>query len=116
MRGIVENFVTTAKPGPCTRGLFKVAEGDAGVVLDVIQVCARRKKRGAKIDRLRNKNGDWGGVSGGHDSDDERDRDLDEAQQSGVLYGGGSDRWATACSILLSAVDEHADVAGPVDF
>ena len=42
---IVEIFVVTteAEPGlgvPCSRGLFKVAEGDAGVVLDVIRVRA----------------------------------------------------------------------------
>ena len=42
---IVEIFVIMAKaePGlgvPCSRGLFKVAEGDAGVVLDVIRLRA----------------------------------------------------------------------------
>ena len=96
MQRIVEIFVVTTEvePGlgvPRSRGLFKVAEGDAGVVLDVIRVRARRRKCGAKIDHLRSKDGDWGGVLGRGDLNDERDRDLDETQQLGILYGGGSD-------------------------
>ena len=42
---IIEIFVVTAEaePGlgvPCSRGLFKVTEGDAGAVLDVIRIHA----------------------------------------------------------------------------
>ena len=55
----------------CSRGLFKVVEGAAGVVLDVIRVRARGSKRGAKMDRLH-------GALGGCDLNDERDHDLNE--------------------------------------
>jgi hypothetical protein len=55
-------------------------------------------------------------VLGGRDLHDQRDRDLDETQQLGILYGGGSDGWSIARGVLLSAIDEHEDVAGPVDF
>ena len=58
-------FVITARAEPtlrvpCSRGPFKAAEGGAGVVLDVIRVRARGSKRGAKINRLRSKDGDLG--------------------------------------------------------
>ena len=50
------------------------------------------------------------------DLNNERDRDLDETHQLGVLDGSGSDGWGIAFSVLLSAIDEHEDVASPVDF
>ena len=64
-------------------------------MLDVIQVraCAERRNRGAKVDRLHSKDGDWGGVLGRRDLNDKRDRDQDETQQSEILYGGGSNGW-----------------------
>ena len=52
---------------------------------------------------------------GGCDLNDERDRDLDETHQLGILDGGGSDGWSITCSILLSAVDEHENITDPVD-
>ena len=47
IRRIVEIFVIIAKAEqalrvPCSRGLFEVAEGAAGVVLDVIRVRTRQ--------------------------------------------------------------------------
>ena len=46
-------------------------------------------------DRLppQQRGGVGGGVLGGHDLNDERDHDLDETQQLGALYNGGSDGW-----------------------
>ena len=46
---------------------------------------------------------------------DELDRDLDETYQLGILDGGGSDGWGIARSVLLSAIDEHEYITGPVD-
>ena len=84
MHRIVEILFITSKAErslgvPCSRGLFKVAEGDAWMVLDVIRVRACHRKRGAKIHCLRSKDGDWDRVLGG--------RDLDETQQLGTPYG-----------------------------
>ena len=77
------------------------------VVLDVIRV--------RKIDRLRGENEDWGGVLGERDLNDEGDRVLDETHQSTILNGGGCDGWGITLSVLLSAIDEHEDIASPVD-
>ena len=48
-------------------------------MLDVIRVRARGSKRGAKINRLRSKDGDLGWGVGHCDLNDERDHDLNEA-------------------------------------
>ena len=53
---------------------------------------------------------------GGCGLKDERDRDLDETHQLGIHYGGGSDGWGIARSVLLSAIDEYEYIMGPVDF
>lgn len=121
MRRIVEIFIITAEAEPrlgvaSPRGLFKVAKGEARVVRDVIRVRAGSGKCSPKIDRLRCKDGDWGGVLGGRDLNDKGDCDLGETQELGVLDGGGADRRGLTCGVLLSAIDEHEDVAGPVDF
>ena len=41
----------------------------------------------------------------------EWDCDLEETRLLAILCGGGSDGWGIAYSTLLSAVDEHEDVA-----
>lgn len=96
VRRIVEIFIVTAETEPSlrvpsSRGLFKVAEGDAGVLLHVIGVCARRTESGPKIDRFRSKDGDRIWMLCGGDLKDERKSDLDETQQLWVLDCGGSD-------------------------
>lgn len=83
VRCIVEVFVVATKSEPslcvpCPRSLFKVAEGDTWVMWDMIRVCPRGSKRGAKIDRFRSKDGDWIWVLRRSDLKDERDRDLYE--------------------------------------
>ena len=76
--------------------MFKIVQGNTWAVLDTIRVHARHSKRSAMIDRLRSEDGNWGGVLGGRDPNHERDRDMDETQQLGMVYGGGSDRWGIA--------------------
>lgn len=95
MGGIVEIFIVTSEAEPslcvaCARSLFKVAEGGAGIVLDMIRVRARRGEGGAKIDGFRGEDGHRGGVLGGCDLEDERECDLDETHELGVLDGDGS--------------------------
>ena len=43
-----------------------------------VRACAERRNRGAKVDRLHSKDGEWGGVLGRRDLNDKRDRDQDE--------------------------------------
>ena len=45
---------------------------------------------------------------------DERDRDLDETHQLGILDGSGSDGWGITCSVPLSAVDDE-NITDPAD-
>lgn len=97
MRRIVEIFIITAEAEPrlgvpCPRGLFKVAKGEARVVRDVIRVRAGSGKRSPKIDRFCCKDGDWVGVLGGRDLNDQGDCDVDKTQELGVLNSGGADR------------------------
>lgn len=97
MHCIVEIFVVAAKAEPslrvpCPCGLFKVAEGGTGIVWNVIRVCPRRSERGAMVNRLRSKDGDWIRVLCGRELKDQRDRDLYETQELRILYDDGSNR------------------------
>lgn len=120
MRHIVKVFIITAEtePGlsvPRPGSLFEIAKGDTGVVWDVFRVRPRSGQRSPQVDRFRGKDGDWGGVLGRGDLDDKRDGDLDETGELGVLDGDGTDGRGIARGVLLRAVDEHEDIAGPVD-
>jgi hypothetical protein len=61
--------------------MVKVAEGDRGWVGRDPGTRLMQKT----VDRLRSKDGDWGGVLGGRDLNDELDRDLGETQELGIL-------------------------------
>jgi hypothetical protein len=61
--------------------MVKVAEGDRGWVGRDPGTHLTQKT----VDRLRSKDGDWGGVLGGRDLNDELDRDLGETQELGIL-------------------------------
>jgi hypothetical protein len=58
--------------------MVKVAEGDRGWVGRDPGTRLMQKT----VDRLRSKDGDWGGVLGGRDLNDELDRDLGETHET----------------------------------